>query len=102
MAAKLKTSYGNRILDAKWDMHKRLFFDATIHIEGIDRMGMVMDISSVISSQMNVNIHKFTITSEEGVFDGDIEIRIHDREDVKTIIDQLKKIDGLQEVTQIM
>ena len=102
VAAKLKTSYGNRILDAKWDMHKRLFFDATIHLEGIDRMGMVMDISSVISSQMSVNIHKFTITSEEGVFDGDIEIRVHDREDVKTIIDQLKKIEGLQEVTQIM
>ena len=102
VANKLKTSYGNRILDAKWDMHKRLFFDATIHIEGIDRMGMVMDISSVISSQMNVNIHKFSITSEEGVFEGDIEIRVHDREDVKTIIDQLKKIDGLQEVTQTM
>ena len=102
VANKLKTSYGNRILDAKWDMHKRLFFDATIHIEGIDRMGMVMDISSIISSQMNVNIHKFSITSEEGVFNGDIEIRVHDREDVKTIIDQLKKIDGLQEVTQTM
>ncbi|MBR2244858.1 MAG: bifunctional (p)ppGpp synthetase/guanosine-3',5'-bis(diphosphate) 3'-pyrophosphohydrolase [Prevotella sp.] len=102
VANKLKTSYGNRILDAKWDMHKRLFFDATIHIEGIDRMGMVMDISSVISSQMNVNIHKFTITSEEGVFNGDIEIRVHDREDVKTIIDQLKTINDLQEATQIM
>ncbi len=102
VANKLKTSYGNRILDAKWDMHKRLLFDATIHIEGIDRMGMVMDISSVISSQMNVNIHKFSITSEEGVFEGDIEIRVHDREDVKIIIDQLKKIDGLQEVTQTM
>jgi len=102
VANKLKTSYGNRILDAKWDMHKRLFFDATIHIEGIDRMGMVMDISKVISSQMNVNIHKLTITSEEGVFDGDIEIRVHDREDVKTIIDQLKTIEDLQEATQIM
>jgi GTP pyrophosphokinase len=102
VAAKLKSSYGNRILDAKWDMHKRLFFDATIHIEGIDRMGMVMDISSVISSQMNVNMHKFTITSEEGVFDGSIELRVHDRENVKEIIDQLKKIEGLQEVTQIM
>ena len=102
VAAKLKTSYGNRILDAKWDMHKRLFFDATIHIEGIDRMGMVMDISSIISSQMNVNMHKFTITSEEGVFDGDIELRVHDRENVKAIIDQLKTIEGLQEVTQIM
>jgi GTP pyrophosphokinase len=100
VANKLKTSYGNRILDAKWDMHKRLFFDATIHIEGIDRVGMVMDISKIISSQMNVNIHKLTITSEEGVFQGDIEIRVHDREDVKTIIDQLKNVEDLQEVTQ--
>jgi GTP pyrophosphokinase len=102
VANKLKTSYGNRILDAKWDMHKRLFFDATIHIEGIDRVGMVMDISKIISSQMNVNIHKLTITSEEGVFQGDIEIRVHDREDVKTIIDQLKNVEDLQEVTQTM
>ena len=61
-----------------------------------------MDISSIISSQMSVNMHKFTITSEEGVFDGDIELRVHDREDVKAIIDQLKTIEGLQEVTQIM
>ena len=102
VANKLKTSYGNRILDAKWDMHKRLFFDATIHIEGIDRVGMVMDISKVISSQMNVNIHKLTITSEEGVFNGEIEIRVHDREDAQTIIEQLKNIEDLQEVTQIM
>ncbi len=100
VAAKLKTSYGNRILDAKWDMHKRLFFDATIHIEGIDRMGMVMDISSIISSQMNVNMHKFSIISEDGVFTGEIELRVHDREDVRTIIDQLKNIEGLQEIIQ--
>jgi (p)ppGpp synthetase, RelA/SpoT family len=102
VAAKLKTSYGNRILDAKWDMHKRLFFDASIHIEGIDRIGMVLDISTIISNQLNVNIHKFTITSEDGVFNGSIELRVHDREDVKDIINQLKTVEGLQEVTQIM
>jgi len=102
VAAKLKASYGNRILDAKWDMHKRLFFDATIRLQGIDRMGMLLDISQVISSQMSVNIHKLTIASEEGVFDGTIELRVHDRDDVKRIMDQLKTIEGLQDVTQIM
>ena len=102
VAAKLKASYGNRILDAKWDMHKRLFFDATIRLQGIDRMGMLLDISQIISSQLNVNIHKLTIASEEGVFDGSIELRVHDRDDVHRIIDQLKKIEGLQDVTQIM
>ena len=102
VAAKLKASYGNRILDAKCDMHKKLFFDATIRMQGIDRVGMLLDISQVISSQMNVNIHKLTIASEEGVFDGTIELRVHDREDVGNIIGQLKKIPDVQDVTQIM
>ena len=102
VAARLKASYGNRILDAKWDMHKRLFFDATIRLQGIDRVGMLMDMTKIISSQMSVNIHRLTITSEDGVFDGTIELRVHDREDVKTIMDKLKTIDGLQDVSQIM
>ena len=102
VAAKLKASFGNRILDAKWDMHKKLFFDATIRLQGIDRVGMLLDISKVISSQMNVNIHKLTIASEEGVFDGTIELRVHDREDVRDIIGQLKKITDIQDVTQIL
>lgn len=102
VATKLKAGFGNRILDAKWNMHKKLFFDATIRLQGIDRVGMLLDLSRVISMQMNVNIHKLTIASEEGVFDGTIELRVHDREDVKEIIGQLKSVEGLQDVSQIM
>ena len=102
VAAKLKASFGNRILDAKWDMHKKLFFDATIRIQGIDRVGMLLDISQIISSQMSVNIHRLTITSEDGMFDGSIELRVHDRDDVKAIINNLRKIEDLKDVTQIM
>ena len=102
VAAKLKTSFGNRILDAKWNMHKLLYFDATIRIQGIDRMGILVDVSRIITSQMNVNIHKLTISAEDGLFDGNIELRVHDREDMKAIISELKKIEGLQEVMQIM
>lgn len=102
IAAKLKSSYGNRILDAKWDMHKKLFFDAAIQLEGIDRIGMLNDISMVISKEMSVNIHKVAITCEENIFKGTIELRVHDREDVKNVIENLKKIDDMQDVTQIM
>jgi GTP pyrophosphokinase len=102
VAAKLKTSYGNRIVDIKWDMHKKLYFDATIRLGGIDRLGMLNEITQVISSQMNVNIHKLTITSEEGIFDGSIELRVHDRDDVKAILDNLKGIPDLKEISQIM
>ena len=102
VASRLKSSYGNRILDAKWDMHKRLFFDATIEIKGIDRKGMLHDLADVISDKMDVNIHKITIQSNEGIFDGTIEIRVHDREEVRQIMDKLKAIDDLKEVVQIM
>ena len=101
VASKLKTSYGNRILDAKWDMHKLLFFDATIEIKGIDRKGMIHDVADVISDKLNINIHKVTITADEGIFDGSIEIRVHDRDEVKLIMESLKQIEGLQEVLQI-
>ena len=102
VAAKLKTSYGNRILDIKWDMHRKLYFDATIRISGIDRMGMLNDITQVISSQMNVNIHKILITCEEGIFEGSIEMRVHDRQNVRAIMDNLKKIQDLKEISEIM
>ena len=102
IAAKLKSSYGNRIVDAKWDMHKQMLFDATIEIKGIDRKGMLLDVSKIISDQLGFNIHKVTIRSDNGIFDGTIELRVHDREEVKTIMDQLKTIDDLQEVQRIL
>ena len=102
VASKLKSSFGNRILDARWDMHKLLFFDATIEIRGIDRKGMLLDVAQVISSQFNINIHKITISSDEGIFDGSIELRVHDRDEVKIIMENLRQVKDLQEVQQIL
>ena len=51
---------------------------------------------------MNVNIHTISITCEEGIFDGSIEFRVHDREDVKKIISNLKKVPDLKEISEIM
>ena len=102
VAAKLKSSFGNRILDIKWDMHKILFFNATIRLGGIDRVGLLNEITQIVSSQMNVNIHKIQITCEDGIFDGSIDLRVHDREDVKKIIGNLKKIADLKEISEIM
>lgn len=102
VAARLKASYGNRILDAKWDMHKLLNFEATIHIKGIDRKGMLLDLSRVLSQQLDIYIRRITISTDNGIFDGTIEIRVHDRDDVKVIMENIKNIDDLQEVLQIM
>ena len=92
VASKLKATYGKRILDAKWDMHKVMFFDATIEIRGIDRKRMLHDVSEVISDKLDVNIHRVTIESNEGIFDGQIEV----------IMDELRKIEDIKEVLQIL
>ncbi len=102
IAMKLKTSFGNRILDAKWDMRKKLYFDATIRVQGIDRLGMINEVTQIISRRMNVNIRRMTISCEENIFDGTIDIRVHDREDVKEIMNNLKEVEGLQEVTRVL
>ena len=102
VANKLKASYGNRILDVKWDMHKTLFFDATIRLGGIDRRGLVNEVTRVISNQLSVDIRKLMFTSGDGIFEGTIDLRVHDREDVKSIIDSLKQVENLKEISQIM
>ncbi len=102
VAAKLKSGFGNRILDAKWDMHKRLLFIATIRISGIDRVGLLNEITQIISSQMSVNIRNLNITCEDGMFDGTLELRVHDRDDVRLIINNLKTIKDLKEISEIV
>ncbi len=102
IANKLKASFGNRILDAKWEMGNKLYFDATIRVQGIDRLGMINDVTLVISKQMNVNIRRMTISCDENIFDGTIDIRVHDKNDVKQIMKNLKGVDGMQDVTHVM
>ena len=102
VANRLKASFGNRILDAKWNMHKRMFFDATVEVHGIDRKGMLLDVSKVITDQLDINIHKVTISSDHGIFDGTIELRVHDRDEVKVIVESLRKVEDLKEVQRIL
>lgn len=102
VASKLKSSFGNRLLDAKWDMRNIRLFNATIEIRGIDRQGMLHDVVDVISDEMNVNMHNLSLTSKEDIFMGKIEVLVHNRQEVKNIINSLKKVKGLQEIQQIM
>ena len=101
VAARLKSSFGNRIIDAKWDMHRRTLFDATLQITGIDRIGLLNEVTSIISSQFNVNMQKLVISCRDGIFEGIIELRVYDRQDMRTIIEALKKLDDLKEINQI-
>ena len=82
------------------NMRRKMLFDATVSVKGIDRIGLLNEVTSVISGKLDMNIHKLTISSEEGIFSGVFELLIHDRADLETIIKQLKTIKGVQEVNQ--
>ena len=101
VAAKLKSSYGNRILATEWDTHKELSFLVYIYIKGIDSMGLLNEVTQVISRQLNVNIRKLTIETEDGIFDGKIQLWVHDVDDVKTICNNLKKIQNIKQVSRV-
>ena len=101
-ANKLKASYGNRIIDAKWDMKKMRLFDASIRLGGIDRRGLVNEVTRVISNQLSVDIREIHFSTEDGIFDGSIALRVHDCEDLQKIIDSLKEVDGLKEISRNM
>ena len=101
VAAKLKSSYGNRILATEWDTHKELSFLAYIYIKGIDSMGLLNEVTQVISRQLNVNIRKLTIETEDGIFEGKIQLWVHDVDDVKTICNNLKKIQNIKQVSRV-
>ena len=101
VAAKLKSSYGNRILATEWDTHKELSFLVYIYIKGIDSMGLLNEVTQVTSRQLNVNIRKLTIETEDGIFEGKIQLWVHDVEDVKTICNNLKKIQNIKQVSRV-
>ncbi len=101
VANKLKSSFGNRIIDVKWDMKRQMFFEATIQLTGIDRLGLLNDLTHVISEQLNVNMKKLVISCDQNIFDGTIVLSVRDRDDVTLIMNSLKDIEGIEEIKQI-
>jgi len=102
VANKLKTSFGNRIVDADWKMgNSQMHFDAKIEMSGIDRIGILKEVTMIISDQMNVNIHKVEIVCDNGIFNGKFDLRVRSRDDLHLIIKELKKISDIKELSEL-
>ena len=101
VANTLKSSHGDRILAAKWETHKQLYFAVPIQITGIDGMGVLHEITAIIYQQLNANIQKINIESNDGIFEGTFWINVHDVEDVKNICENLKKIKNIKTIARI-
>ncbi len=101
VAARLKSSYGNRIIATQWDTHKELSFLVTIYVKGIDSVGLLNEVTQVISRQLNVNIRKLTMETNDGIFEGRIQLYVHDVDDVRTICNNLKQVQNIKQVSRI-
>ena len=101
VANTLKSSHGDRILAAKWETHKQLYFVVPIQITGIDDMGVLHEITTIISQQLNANIQKMHIESNNGIFEGTFWTNVHDVDDVKNICENLKKIKNIKTIARI-
>lgn len=100
VAVKLKSSYGNRIIAVKWDKYKSLSFLVNLSIRGIDSVGLLNDITQVISKQLHVNIRKLTLESNDGIFEGKIQLYVHNVDDVKRLMGKLLKIPNVKSVNR--
>ena len=98
VAKRLKASDGNQILAATWDTHGTLSFPATLHIVGFDRVGVLHQITGLLSQQLNVNIHSVHIDTSDGLFTAEIKLGVHDAKDIQGICRDLKKIEEVEDV----
>lgn len=99
-AISLATVQGEKIVNAKWTKHTILSFLARISLRGIDRMGIVNEITRFITLDLSVNIRKIHFETHDGIFDGYIDLYVHDAQDLDMIIETLLKIKGVENVTR--
>jgi GTP pyrophosphokinase len=97
-AAKMLASYGHRIVKTKWAKNKEISFLTGLRIIGMDDVGVVNKITTIISGDLRINISAITIESKEGVFEGTIKLFVHDKEELEELVTRLKSLKGIDSV----
>ncbi len=97
-AAKLLANYGHRVVKTKWAKNKEISFLTGLKIIGLDDVGVIHKITNLISGELKVNISAMTIEAKEGLFQGNIKVFVHDKEELDKLVDRLKKLPGIETV----
>lgn len=100
-ALSLQSNYAYRILQAKWIDSSQQEFAAQITLSGIDNMGLVNNITKVISRNMHVNMKSISFQTDDGVFSGKINVIVNNSTMLKKLMENLKKINGIDKVTRV-
>jgi guanosine-3',5'-bis(diphosphate) 3'-pyrophosphohydrolase len=101
IAIRIMSNEGNRIIAVKWAIHKLVSFLARIRMSGIDRMGLVNEITNIISSELKVNMTNINISVQNGIFEGTIDIYVHHTKDLNNLILKISNIKGIESVKRV-
>ncbi len=99
-AVELMSKHGNRVIKAKWTSQKDLAFLAGLRIIGTDRVGLISDMTRIISNELHINMRSVTIDTQDGVFEGNIKLYVHDTGHLETLMRKLERIQGVFEVVR--
>ncbi|MEP0366002.1 MAG: bifunctional (p)ppGpp synthetase/guanosine-3',5'-bis(diphosphate) 3'-pyrophosphohydrolase [Cyclobacteriaceae bacterium] len=99
-AASLLSNYGYRIVKARWTSSQDNSFLASLKIIGADRMGLIKDVSGIISSELKVNMRSMSINTEGGIFEGEIQLYVNDTSHLETLIRNLEAVTGVFSVSR--
>jgi GTP pyrophosphokinase len=97
-AAKLLANYGHRVVKTKWAKNKEISFLTGIKIVGMDDVGVVNKITNLISGELKINISALTIEAREGLFEGNIKLYVHDKEELDNLVQRLLDLPGIESV----
>jgi len=100
-AISLQSNYAYRIIQAKWIDSTQQEFKATLNITGMDTLGLTNELTKVISNNMHVNIQSISLSGDAGIFNGQVVVVVQNNTILKKLIENIKKIDGIDKVTRI-
>ena len=100
-AIKLLSSQSDRVVPTRWTAHKILSHLVKIRAQGIDRFGIYNNITTVISKELNINIRTINLSSHDGIFEGEIELYVHNVNDLNKLIVNLSKIKGVERIVRV-
>ena len=101
---RLAAQYGKQIVkeEIKWSQHKAMHYLSTISLRGIDRMGILLDLSKIVSGDFSINIREIAIQSHDGIFEGTISLYVKDAESLNTVMDRIRKVKGIESVKRLI
>ncbi|MDQ7961686.1 RelA/SpoT family protein [Flavobacterium lindanitolerans] len=100
-AISLQSNYAYRIIKAKWIDSSQQEFKAILNITGMDTLGLTNELTKVISNNMHVNIQSISLSGDAGIFNGQVVVIVQNNTILKKLIENIKKIDGIDKVTRI-